>query len=65
MVFDLRISVVNIFPEHYFSDGDLNINHDQYRLPFESMVATMGRYDRECHRALPDIDESLYLTSII
>ena len=65
MVFDRRISVVNIFPVHYFSDDGLNINHGQYTLPFVSMVATMGRYDRECHRALPDMDESLYSTSRI
>ena len=65
MVFDLRISVANIFLVHYFSDDGSNINHDQYKLPFESTVATMGRYDRECHRALPDMDESLYLTSRI
>ena len=65
MVFDLRTLVVNIFLGHYFSDDGSNINHDQYKLPFESTVATMGRYDRECHRALHGMDESLYSTSRI
>ena len=63
VVFDLRILVENIFPVQSFSDDDLNIIHDQYKLPFSSGVAMMGRCDRECHMALRDMDELLYSTS--
>ena len=64
-VFYFRILVENIFLVQSFSDGDLNIIHDQCKLPFSSGVAMMGRCDRECHMVLRDMDELLYSTSRI
>ena len=63
VVFDLRILVENIFLAQSFLDDDLNIIHDQCKLPFVSEVATKGRCDRECHMVLRDMDELLYSTS--
>lgn len=63
MVFDLRISVANIFLRPSFSGDDLHINRDQYKLPSASVVAMMEHCDREYHMALRDRDELLCSTS--